>query len=90
MEADLPDYAAYDDSQRQRTREDLGHLVDFARAAVLTRDPRVLADVLPWLESLLDARGVPTPTFRTSLRLLAEASEHPAMARLLDEALPVD
>lgn len=87
LEAELPDYARYDDPQRQRTREDLGYLVDFARAAVLTRDPRVLVDVLPWLETLLDSRGVPTPTFHTSLQLLAEASDHPAMAALIHDAL---
>lgn len=90
MEAELPGYGGYDDRQRQRTREDLGYLVDFARAAVLTRDPRVLAEVLPWLATLLDARGVPTPTFRTSVRLLAEASDHPTMAQLLAASLPAD
>lgn len=87
MVAGVPDYVRYDDAQQQRTREDLAYLVDFARAGVLTRDPRVLLDVLPWLEVLLDARGVPTATFRSSLRLLAEASEHPAMAATIHEAL---
>ncbi len=87
MVAGVPDYVRYDDAQQQRTREDLAYLVDFARAGVLTRDPRVLLDVLPWLEVLLDARGVPTGTFRSSLRLLAEASEHPAMAATIHEAL---
>lgn len=87
MVATVPDYVRYDDAQQQRTREDLGYLVDFARGAVLTRDPRVLLDVLPWLEVLLDARGVPTPTFRASLRLLADASDHPEMAAIIHHAL---
>ncbi|MFP5254255.1 MAG: B12-binding domain-containing protein [Acidimicrobiia bacterium] len=86
MQAELPAYAGYDESQRRRTREDLGYLIDFARAAVLTRDPRVLLDVLPWLEVILDARGISTATFHTSLRLLAETSGHSGLVEMLARA----
>lgn len=82
-----PDHAPADPAEADQTREDLQLVIDFARAAVLTRDPRVLHELLPWLEVLLAVRGVPAPTFHSSLALLAEASDHPGLSGLLTTAL---
>ena len=87
IEAGSTELARADDAQRQHLREDLEHLVEFGRAAVLTRDPRVLADALPWLEVLLGPRGVPAPSFRGALEHLAAASGHPGLRAMVEEAL---
>jgi methanogenic corrinoid protein MtbC1 len=50
---------AYDDHQRERTREDLGYIVDFLAAAVLVDDPELFTDFISWMCRLLAARRVP-------------------------------
>lgn len=53
--------------ERDRTVEDLGHLVDFLAVAVYVADPRLLTDFLRWMREVLEARSVP---FRTVLDVL--------------------
>jgi hypothetical protein len=50
----LPPMAGYTKTQLARTREDLGYILQFLEAALLTDDPRIFLDeFLPWLTRVL-------------------------------------
>ena len=52
----FPPLAGYSETQLARTREDLGYILQFLEAALLTDDPRLFLDeFLPWLGAVLDA-----------------------------------
>lgn len=75
----VPGFSRYDDSQRARTREDLGYIMQFVEAAVLVRDPSVFDEFLQWLEPLLSARGVPSVALARSLAAIREAAPDVAL-----------
>ena len=68
----LSDFAAYTDRQREETRKDLAHILQFAEASALTGDRRVFTDFLGWLEVVLEARGVPRQAVTVGLNVLAD------------------
>ncbi|CAL9600154.1 cobalamin B12-binding domain-containing protein [Streptomyces sp. enrichment culture] len=72
LEERLPAVRAYTDAQRERTAEDLAHIVDFLGAALYTDDDRLFTDFLVWTGDVLEARGVPAGVVDPALVLLRE------------------
>jgi methanogenic corrinoid protein MtbC1 len=71
----FPPLADYTDWQLARTREDLGYILRFAEASLLTGDDSIMTGFASWLASVLTARGLP-------------ASIVPLGADVLHECLP--
>ena len=67
----LPAMSAYTEAQREHTREDIGHIVDFLIAAVYIDRAQVLADFLEWTSGILQARNVPARTLLSALDVIA-------------------
>jgi methanogenic corrinoid protein MtbC1 len=68
----FPPLAGYSEPQLARTREDLGYILQFLEAALLTDDPRIfLDDFLPWLTRVLSSRGLPAGVVTVGLEALA-------------------
>lgn len=74
--AALQSYSAW---QVARTREDLGHILDFLGAALFVDDPAIFSRFTGWLQAVLVARGVDERALRLSYEALLDA---------LDEATP--
>jgi hypothetical protein len=67
----FPPLAGYSETQLTRTREDLGSILQFLEAALLTDDPRLFLDeFLPWLTRVLTARGLPAGVVTVGLEAL--------------------
>ncbi|WP_376732201.1 cobalamin B12-binding domain-containing protein [Streptomyces broussonetiae] len=74
----------YDDEQRERTAEDLAHIVDFLSAALYVDDVALFSHFLTWTADVLTAREVPARSLLPALDLLAqELHEFPRARRLL-------
>ncbi|WP_435845177.1 hypothetical protein [Streptomyces flaveolus] len=85
LEERLPAMADYTDDQRERTAEDLAHVVDFLAAALYVDDPDLFTDFLAWTGDILTARGVPARSILPGLDLLEEQlRDFPRTRRLLD------
>ncbi len=68
----FPPLAGYSETQLARTREDLGYMLQFVEAALLTDDPRIFLDeFLPWLTQVLTSRGLPAGVVTVGLEALA-------------------
>ncbi|MGI5484675.1 cobalamin B12-binding domain-containing protein [Streptomyces lavendofoliae] len=67
-----PAMAAYSDEQRERTAEDLAHIVDFLAAALYVDDTGLFTGFLTWTAEILTARGVPAASLLPGLNLLHE------------------
>ncbi|MEU0666698.1 cobalamin B12-binding domain-containing protein [Streptomyces lavendulocolor] len=72
MEGRLPAMGAYTDRQRERTAEDIAHIVDFLATALYTDDPGLFTGFLRWTGDILQARGVPAQVLDPGLALLQE------------------
>jgi methanogenic corrinoid protein MtbC1 len=67
----FPPLAGYSETQLARTREDLGYILQFLEAALLTDDPRLFLDeFLPWLTGVLTSRGLPAGVVTVGLEAL--------------------
>ncbi len=67
----FPPLAGYSEAQLARTREDLGYILQFLEAALMTGDPRLfLGEFLPWLTRVLTARGLPADVVTVGLAAL--------------------
>jgi methanogenic corrinoid protein MtbC1 len=67
----FPALAGYSQAQLARTREDLGYILQFLEAALLTDDPRIFLDeFLPWLTGVLTSRGLPAAVVAVGLEAL--------------------
>ena len=70
----FPPLAGYSETQLARTREDLGYILQFLEAALLTDDPRLFLDeFLPWLTGVLTSRGLPSGVVTVGLEALGAA-----------------
>ena len=70
----FPPLAGYSEAQLARTREDLGYILQFLEAALLTDDPRIfLEEFLPWLTRVLTSRGLPAGVVAVGLEALEAA-----------------
>lgn len=83
----LPAAASYSDLQRERTAEDLAHLVEFLGAALYVDDAPLFTGFLHWTAGVLEARGVPLHALRAGLDALAQVlTDFPRATRLLAAA----
>lgn len=71
LEAQLPAMRAYTDEQRERTGEDIAHIVEFLGAALYVGDVDLFTGFLDWTSDILSARGVPPHSLGAALELLA-------------------
>ncbi|MEU9192417.1 cobalamin B12-binding domain-containing protein [Streptomyces hundungensis] len=80
----FPAVRQYDDLQRERTAEDLAHIVDFLATALYLDDPELFTDFIAWTASILTARGVPVHSLPPALHILAaELKDFPRAQRTL-------
>jgi methanogenic corrinoid protein MtbC1 len=92
LEARWPGMRAYTEVQRERTAEDLAHIVDFLATALYVDDPELFTGFITWTAEILRARRVPPHSLRTGLDILAgELHDFPRALGFLKaaaEALP--
>ncbi|MFJ6700593.1 B12-binding domain-containing protein [Streptomyces sp. NPDC091272] len=80
----FPAMRGYDDMQRERTAEDLAHIVEFLATALYLGDGDLFVRFLAWTARILVARGVPAHSLPPALDLLAgELKDFPRAARIL-------
>ncbi|MEV7323149.1 B12-binding domain-containing protein [Streptomyces sp. NPDC093970] len=85
LEDAFPAMRAYDEMQRERTAEDLAHIVEFLATALYLGDETLFPDFLGWTAQILAARGVPAQSLPPALALLArELKDFPRAARILE------
>ncbi|MET8697140.1 cobalamin B12-binding domain-containing protein [Streptomyces bauhiniae] len=87
-----PGMRAYTEAQRERTAEDLAHIVDFLATALYVDDTELFTGFVTWTAEILRARRVPPHSLRTGLDILAgELRDFPralGFLRAAAEALP--
>ncbi|MEU9385393.1 cobalamin-dependent protein [Streptomyces sp. NPDC048279] len=85
LEDAFPAMRAYDETQRERTAEDLAHIVEFLATALYLGDETVFGSFLTWTARILVARGVPAQSLPPALALLArELKDFPRAVRILE------
>ncbi|MFC8920662.1 B12-binding domain-containing protein [Streptomyces sp. NPDC047821] len=85
LEQRFPAIGGYDEEQRERTAEDLAHIVDFLAAALYVDDPDLFVGFLLWTGDVLTARGVPVQSVLPGLDLLAgQLRDFPRARRFLN------
>ncbi|MFJ5969197.1 B12-binding domain-containing protein [Streptomyces sp. NPDC093060] len=85
LETSFPVSRGYDDAQRERTAEDIGHIVDFLATALYVDDPEMFTSFLTWAADILEARHVPARSVVTGLDILADQlREFPRTVDLID------
>ncbi|CAL9608925.1 cobalamin B12-binding domain-containing protein [Streptomyces sp. enrichment culture] len=72
LEQRFPPMRDYDADQRERTAEDLAHIVDFLAAALYVDDAEIFTGFLTWTAGILTARGVPARSLPPALDVLEE------------------
>ncbi len=88
LENRVPATRGYNDAQRERTAEDLVHILDFLATALYMDDAEVFTGFLEWTSQVLAARGVPVHTLVTGLDILAEQlHDFPRGLRLVREGV---
>ncbi|MFD7671557.1 cobalamin B12-binding domain-containing protein [Streptomyces anulatus] len=87
LEDACPAMRSYSDLQRERTAEDLKHIVDFLATALYLDDEELFTWFITWTAQILQARGVPEMSLPPALVLLArELGDFPRAARILHAA----
>ncbi|MFB6599752.1 MULTISPECIES: cobalamin B12-binding domain-containing protein [Streptomyces] len=80
----VPALRACTERQRERTAEDIAHIVDFLATALYVDDDELFTGFLTWTAGILDARGVPARSLAPALELLGEPlRDFPRATRLL-------
>ncbi|MCS0634713.1 cobalamin-dependent protein [Streptomyces sp. LP05-1] len=72
LEERFPAMREYREAQRERTAEDIDHIVGFLVAALYVDDPLLFTGFLTWTAEILTARGVPARSLPPALDLLEE------------------
>ncbi|WP_299531540.1 B12-binding domain-containing protein [uncultured Streptomyces sp.] len=81
----MRDYSAF---QRERTAEDVAHVVEYLGVSLYTDDADLFAGFLAWTTGILTARGVPGHSLRPVLEILSEElKDFPRSTRHLRLAL---
>ncbi|MFI5671020.1 B12-binding domain-containing protein [Streptomyces sp. NPDC051704] len=70
LEDTFPAVRGYTDAQRERTAEDLSHIVEFLATALYTDDGELFGDFVLWTAGVLHARGVPAASLLPALTSL--------------------
>ncbi|MFW6205283.1 MAG: cobalamin B12-binding domain-containing protein [Actinomycetota bacterium] len=87
LEERLPAVRTYTDQQRERTAEDIGHIVDYLAAALYVDDDDLFATFITWTADVLAARGVPATSLHPGLDLLAaQLRDLPRAVRIIGHA----
>ncbi|WP_405779852.1 B12-binding domain-containing protein [Streptomyces sp. NBC_00859] len=87
LEERFPAMAAYSEQQRERTAEDIAHIVEFLAVALYTDDDDLFTTFMTWTAGILTARNVPARSLHPALDILAtELKDFPRSIRLLDQA----
>lgn len=77
----------YTETQRERTTEDIAHIVDFLATGLYTDDDDLFSGFIVWTAEVLSARGVPATSLTPALDLLSELlKDFPRTQRLLAAA----
>jgi hypothetical protein len=86
LETRFQEMRGYNDAQRERTAEDIAHIVDFLATALYVDDAEIFTAFLTWTAGILEARHVPARSVVTGLEVLAEQlREFPRALDLLRE-----
>ncbi|MGW0875449.1 cobalamin B12-binding domain-containing protein [Streptomyces sp. NPDC002740] len=72
MEDRWPGMRSYSTAQRERTAEDLAHIVDFLATALYVDDAALFTTFTTWTAGILTARRVPAGSLRLGLDILAD------------------
>ncbi len=84
LERRFPAMRDYTEAQRERTAEDIAHVVDFLIAGLYTDDDELFSGFITWTADILAARGVPAATLFPTLDLMGkQLYEFPRCQRLL-------
>lgn len=85
LEDAFPAMRGYSDPQRERTAEDLAHIVEFLAIALYIGDDELFTAFLTWTAQILTARGVPAHSLPPALTILArELKDFPRATRILE------
>ncbi|MFF3485789.1 B12-binding domain-containing protein [Streptomyces sp. NPDC002701] len=85
LEDAFPALRTYSEPQRERTAEDLAHIVEFLATALYLGDEDLFAGFLTWTAGILTARGVPAHSLTPALSLLTrELKDFPRAVRVLE------
>ncbi|MGW0177970.1 cobalamin B12-binding domain-containing protein [Nocardia sp. NPDC003345] len=85
-----PPMDAYTEFQRERTAEDIAHIVDFLASALYVDDDVLFGSFIAWTTGVLAARGVPAPALDLVLDSLSVRLPESARAqRILHRARSV-
>lgn len=86
LETGFPAMRGYSDDQRERTAEDLAHIVDFLATALYVDDPGLFTAFLLWTADILEARRVPARSLICGLDILAgQLHDFPRTLKLIHE-----
>ncbi|NEB77595.1 cobalamin B12-binding domain-containing protein [Streptomyces sp. SID14478] len=84
----FPAMRTYDDMQRERTAEDLAHIVEFLATALYLGDESLFTWFLTWTADILVARGVPARSLPPALNLFArELRDFPRATHMLQRGI---
>ncbi|MEU3601255.1 cobalamin-dependent protein [Streptomyces sp. NPDC006798] len=90
----FPAMRGYDETRRERTAEDLAHIVEFLATALYLDDDDLFTRYITWTARILRARGALAESLPPALKLLAhELEDFPRASRTLRrgvEALTAD
>lgn len=90
LENAFPAMRTYSDTQRERTAEDLAHIVEFLATSLYLGDEGLFTRFISWTEQILVARGVPARSLPPALNLLAgELKDFPRATRILQHGTRV-
>ncbi|WP_443054300.1 cobalamin B12-binding domain-containing protein [Streptomyces sp. NBC_00683] len=87
LEERIPAMASYTDQQRERTAEDIAHIVEFLAGSLYVDDDDLFTTFMTWTAGILSARRVPARSLDPALDALAtELKDFPRATRLLNRA----
>ncbi|MFE1249414.1 B12-binding domain-containing protein [Streptomyces sp. NPDC058735] len=90
LEDRFPAMRAYSVEQRDRTAEDISHIVAFLATALYVDDAELLTSFLLWTADILEARQVPARSLNAGLDLLAgQLHDFPRALALIREGTTV-
>ncbi|MFH8336479.1 B12-binding domain-containing protein [Streptomyces sp. AM6-12] len=72
LEERHPAMRSYRHDQRERTAEDIAHIVDFLISSLYVDDTVLFTSFVTWTADVLNARAVPTHSLTTALAVLTE------------------
>jgi methanogenic corrinoid protein MtbC1 len=89
LQVQYPPVAGYNAHQLARTEEDLDYILQYVEASLLTRDERIIDEFVPWLSSVLVARGLSPAVVTLSLEILSSVVSEACLpgAHLLERAV---